>query len=387
MGSSQDQAVFDQIDRIRAHREAFAGLARRLVGDVIQAVAPEGPLVEIGAGDGQLHAWLPASAQARLMCTEPRGVGLARLKAAGIRAERGSADALPVPEGEAAAVLGLCVLDVVERPAAVAAELHRVLRPGGYVIHWLDMTTELGPALRELQPTGVVTLPNVFADPSAAAWPEDLFLVPRAQVDLVIDVLGSAEHPGAGLLRRYRRKFDRPFSAAKAAAAFNQLNDDPQSRPLLRRAFADAMRLGTPAQQAQLRGFEGRPVSSARFFAGRLQRLFADGFAVAHNEVIAVGDVQPRGEEPYRYRSLVAGASRSLQALPETVLDVSAPSPGPGERLVEPGMHTFVARRLSLPCPTLRCSAVRCAGRQRSPSRKGRHDAGRVVTAVRRSVL
>lgn len=304
-------------------------------------------MIEIGSGDGQLHGWLPESARARLLCTEPRGVGLGRLQAAGIEAQRASADALPVPDGSTAAVVGLCVLDVVERPEAVATELRRVLRVGGHVIHWLDMTTELAPALRELQASGVVTLPNVFEDPTGAGWPEDLFLVPRDQLDLVLEVLHRVGHPAGPVLRRYRARFARPFSATRATAAFNALNDDPETRPMLRRAFSDAMRLASPAQQTQLRGFQGRPVSSAGFFAARLKRLFSEGFAVAHNAIISVGEVQPRTEGDAGYRSLVAGASRTLPTPPEVRLDVSAPLPGPDERLVELGMHTFVARRLS----------------------------------------
>lgn len=350
MGSSakraKDEAVFAWIDRIRTHRQAFGSLARRLVGDVVHAVAPKGPLLEIGAGDGQLHRWLPESARARVLCTEPRGLGLERLQAAGIRAEKASADALPVADGSIAAVLGLCVLDVVERPEAVVEELRRVLRPGGHVVHWLDMTTDLALAIRELHGNGLVPLPNVFADPSATTWPEDLFVVPRGQLDALLEVLRSAGHPAAAPLVRYRSRFARPFSASKATAAFNALNDDPQARPLLRQAFADALRLSTPSQRARLESFEGRPVSSARFLASRLRRLFSVGFTVAHNSVIAVGEVQPRGDAPHRYRSLVAGASRSLSDVPDTVLDASAPRPRDDERLLELGMHTFVASRL-----------------------------------------
>lgn len=350
MGSSakraKDEAVFAQIDRIRAHRQAFGSLARRLVADVVHAVTPEGPLLEIGAGDGQLHAWLPESAQARLLCTEPRGMGLERLRAAGIRAEKAGADALPVADGSTAAVLGLCVLDVVERPEAVVEEIRRVLRPGGHVVHWLDMTTDLALAIRELHGRGLVPLPNVFADPSATIWPEDLFVVPQAQLDAVLEVLRGAGHPAAAPLGRYRSRFARSFSASKATAAFNVLNDDPQMRPLLRQAFADALRLAVPSQRARLESFEGRPVSSARFFASRLQRLFSAGFAVAHNSVIAVGETLPRRDAPHRYRSLVAGTSRSLPDLPDTVLDTSAPRPRDDEQLLELGVHTFVASRL-----------------------------------------
>ncbi len=351
MGSSSkrasDQAVFAQIDRIRAHRRTFGALARRLVTDVVETVAPDGPLVEVGAGDGQLHAWLPDSARARLLCTEPRGVGLGRLQAAGIEAQRASADALPVSDGSTAAVLGLCVLDVVQRPEAVVAEFRRVLRVGGHAIHWLDMTTELGPALLELQPTGGVTLPNVFGDPSRTTWPEDLFVVPGEQLDLILEVLQRAAHAAEPVLRRYRQRFARPFSVTRATAAFNALNDDPQTRPMLRQAFSEAMRLASPAERTRLRGFQGRPMSSSAFLAARLQRLFSEGFAIVHNAIISVGEVQPRTEDGAGYRSLVAGASRTLPSPPSERLDASAPLPGAEQRLVELGMHTFVARRMS----------------------------------------
>jgi len=100
-----------------------------------------GTVVEIGAGTGLNLAHYPTSVD-RLVLTEPEPAMLAQLRdrlgevAVGIAvtAERASASSLPLGDGEADAVVCTLVLCTVPDPAAVLAEVRRVLRPGGRLV-------------------------------------------------------------------------------------------------------------------------------------------------------------------------------------------------------------------------------------------------------------
>src|SRR5207237_846916 len=75
--------------------------------------------------------------------TEPSEPFVAALRAKypGARAVRAEATALPFAPGSVGAVLGLCVFDTPPDLASVRDELARVLRPGGAVVHVLDLAT------------------------------------------------------------------------------------------------------------------------------------------------------------------------------------------------------------------------------------------------------
>lgn len=349
------QAIVDRLSLLRDHRAPFAGLARTLVQQVLDAlpIPAEGPVVEIGAGDGQLRSWLPPSLLPRVVHTEPQSLGVEQIRQADPEAkvEQASAEQLPFEDGQVAAVIGLCVLDTIGRADAVTRELRRVLRPGGYVIHLLDMTPEIGPALRQLSRSEILPLPNVFTDPCAASWTEDLFLVPRRQIKMVIDVLRSAEHPGWRVLNRYRASLTRrPFSASRAADAFNAINDDGEIRQAFRQLFREAIERASPEQRQALAGFEGRPVSSARFLSGRLRESLSPGFVCERDEILVAAERQPRtADQSHRYLSRTVGYTRELPHPPTTCLaSPTPPSLRDDERLVELGMHAYVARRENL---------------------------------------
>lgn len=121
-------------DRLVAPTEkaCFQRWRRDLLADLA------GVVVEIGAGTGANLAHYPAAVR-RLVLTEPEQAMLDRLAPAlgrvgpGIDVElhRTSADRLPLADGAADAVVCTLVLCSVPDPAAVLAEVRRVLRPGG----------------------------------------------------------------------------------------------------------------------------------------------------------------------------------------------------------------------------------------------------------------
>lgn len=130
-----------------------------------------GTVVELGAGTGANLTHYPAAVE-RLVLTEPEPAMLDQLRArlagtgpdgprarpeggseadrpvlAGTDVEvcRASASSLPVGDGEADAVVATLVLCSVPDPAAVLAEVRRVLRPGGQLVFLEHVAAEDRP--------------------------------------------------------------------------------------------------------------------------------------------------------------------------------------------------------------------------------------------------
>jgi ubiquinone/menaquinone biosynthesis C-methylase UbiE len=92
-----------------------------------------GRVVEVGAGDGRNFARYPATVE-EILAVEPEpGLRALAEQAADDRTHvlDGSAEALPIGDGEADAVVMSLVLCTVPDQAAALAEARRVLRPGG----------------------------------------------------------------------------------------------------------------------------------------------------------------------------------------------------------------------------------------------------------------
>jgi SAM-dependent methyltransferase len=357
--SSRNHPLFRTLRTLRDHRRPFERLARNLVRDLLkQHVADaKGPIVEIGTGDGQLLDWLPDDVVGRMFHTEVVASAARDLAQRRPHAAIGmaSAEALPVADATAAAVIGLCVLDVVPDGGAVAREVARVLRSGGHFIHVLDMTTHLGGWFRELVQGGVVPLPNVFFDPSAAHWPEDLFLAPAAQLRQIVGLLTAANHPLAAPLRQYVTLFETdPFPEERALSEFARISADADLRPALRHIFQTAMKLADPALRAELASYQGCVLSSSRYFERRLRQWFSpeSGFEVVESDVVNTSErTQLSKNRPFTYESLCVGERRTLPALPEVPRQPRSPSealddPRPNQLIRELGVFVFVARRI-----------------------------------------
>jgi SAM-dependent methyltransferase len=144
--------------RLFAWGLAHAGDAeRRLYGARKQALFAglSGTVVEIGAGAGPNAAYLPAGT--RWLAVEPNVYFHPHLRraaeASGLALEivPGAAEALPLPDASADAVVSTLVLCSVADPMRALAEARRVLRPGGRLLFVEHVAAEPGTWLRRLQ--------------------------------------------------------------------------------------------------------------------------------------------------------------------------------------------------------------------------------------------
>lgn len=352
--AAADLAVVKKLRDVRKHRQPYAKLGRRLLADLLTRFIPEGdqPIVEIGAGDGQFREWLPERVLSRVTHTEPLAIAARdmRKRFPSARVTRASAEHLPFGDGEVACVIASCVLDVVPDGAAVAREVARVLRPGGVFIHWLDMSTRLNDAFEVLNRADLVPLPNVFSDPSAARWPEDMFLASRGDLTLVLEILDRHRHPFAKPLRQYLAVFAHlPHTLRPALAEYNQLSESGTLRSALQGMFRAAAELAEPRLAERVASLQGRPVASSRFFESRLKSYFTAeaGFETLCSEIVANAElVAVQGDPDTLYFGSCVGEQRILPAVPQTRLCPDGPLPGPGQMLRELGAFAFVAKRV-----------------------------------------
>jgi ubiquinone/menaquinone biosynthesis C-methylase UbiE len=349
--AAPEGAVFEKLTDVRRERAPYQEIAKRIIATVLESYPPVGggPVVEIGAGDGQLRELLPDDITARIVHTEPtvRGVTELGRRYPGARIERAPVERLPFTDGEVSAVLGLCVLDLVPDLRRAVRELARVLAPGAPVVHFLDLSPFLRTVFERLVPLGLVPMPNVFDDPCANHWPEDLFFLEATRLGRILEVLKRQGHPLATPLAQYARLFQNgAFDVEQAIVELDQLAASEPLRRSLRDVFRDAYRNASPAEREQLGEFRGHAVSSSRELATRLLGHFSadPSFRVEVADILAASDTVP-ASGPIHYESLTVGEHRRLPEAPPVTLVERVLSPEPYELVREHGILCFVATR------------------------------------------
>jgi SAM-dependent methyltransferase len=348
-----DDSLQGSLGLLERRRAPYAEALAAIAGDVLARFPPlDGrPLLEIGAGNGQLRAWLPAPLRARVVHSEPSAAAARALhrRAGGAAVIRAAAEALPVSSGACGAALGLCVFDAVADAAAAAAELARAVAPGGRFIHLIDMATLLEQPFAKLATSGLVPIPNVFGDPGDHEWPLDIVLLERRWLANLLRFAAQAGHPFAATFTPVFAPFlAEPFDAATATAAFKAIAGSGDRRRTLAALLASASRLFVAQGHTPV---EPLPFHSARYLQSLMQTaLGGAGFTIELSEIIARAIRRPAAadEQALRYRSLCVGHERLESALPRRLL-LAGPAPEPpppGEILVEAGVFAFVARRL-----------------------------------------
>jgi hypothetical protein len=295
------------LERLQSERTLFEPAAARVVQAALARAGLEGgagPVVEIGSGGGQLRRWLPAPLLPAMVHTESEPAFARRLQQAVPQAtvQVARAEALPYADGSVAGVLGLCVLDVVDLEA-VAAELQRVLEPGGCAVQFWDMAPSMRWLCQREAEQGGVLLPGCFSDPVVraelpaelqAALPpldflQDLVSVPSVQLQSLIALLrpGPTELiDGASLerLARYVETFDKagpssagglPAASAEAARALAWLCEDEGEAYACKRLLLNAWLMLKQARGGDKLPLELRQVSSAQALSERLTEAFA----------------------------------------------------------------------------------------------------------------
>ena len=105
-------------------------ISPELIAEALSALCPpDGAVVDIGCGRGATLDWLRAHSDYDL-----RGVEADPDYAVACGALTGRAEALPLADDSCDAALMECVFSLLDDPAAAAAELSRVLRPGGVLL-------------------------------------------------------------------------------------------------------------------------------------------------------------------------------------------------------------------------------------------------------------
>jgi SAM-dependent methyltransferase len=352
----RDGALRATLDLLARRRAPYADVLAAIAGDLLARFPPiDGrPVLEIGAGTGQLRGWLPADLRARALHTEPSAAaaGGLRMGDAAAAVVRAAAEALPVAGGACGAVVGLCVFDAVADAAAAAGEIARALAPGGRFVHLLDMATLLEQPFGKLAASGLVPIPNVFGDPGDHEWPLDIVLLKRDWLAHLLRFAAGAGHPFAAAFAPIFAPFlGDTFDVNVATNAFKAIAGSGERRRALAAALTSASRLSV-AQG-------GRPVEPLPFHSGRyLQSLLAAsftaaGFVIELSAIVARAARRPANadERGLRYRSLCLGHERLESAQPRRRLTDAADEPPPGEILVEAGLFAFVARKTGTQMP------------------------------------
>lgn len=360
------------IEHLARVRKPWNALTQRIVCAALAKWLPPSPaaIVEIGAGGGQLRDWLPPEIAAITTHTEPSQPFFDTLRARHPNANllRADASALPFASGSVDALLALCVFDTLRDLDSVRDESERVIRPGGSVIHFLDLSTSPDCLFPELIAGGEIPLTNFAGEPALLEVLTDVqkrLLPPVDEFDDVLAVkwdafrelvvmLEQAKHPLTAELGPYANVTRSDWlDPERIADSFMSASADPSRLLALNKAL---LKLTLSAKQLG-RDWPLRAVSLRTHIRTKLCAAFdvVHGFAVEFAGPISAREVVTRNDEDVQFVLRHAGRTVKRAELPtrdygkpveelegsaEAIRIVNA-----GEVLRETTVEVFAARR------------------------------------------
>jgi SAM-dependent methyltransferase len=157
--------------RASAYERGFARLTAHAAGPLLDAAGagPDTRLLDIGTGPGVVAgAGAARGARVTAVDAEPSMAEAAARNVPGLDVRVAVLPDLPLSDGEFDAVTGNFVIHATGDPAAVLAELRRVLRSGGR----LALTTWVDP------PPPVLGIAREAIDAAGVPWPPDIPAAP-----------------------------------------------------------------------------------------------------------------------------------------------------------------------------------------------------------------
>jgi SAM-dependent methyltransferase len=154
-------AAMAAMDGYRAYRDGSLAASWSRFSD---ADVDGRDVLDFGCGNGPLSLYLAATRSPRSITgvdlyadaiarAQTALAGMDSAPAMPVRFRIGGADGMPVPDGSADTLLAFDCLEHVMDPAAILAEWHRVLRPGGKaLIEWFPYAGPHGPHMDSLIP-------------------------------------------------------------------------------------------------------------------------------------------------------------------------------------------------------------------------------------------
>ncbi len=361
------------LDRVR---RSWAPLVQRIVQATLAHFGPRigEAIVEIGSGSGQLREWLPNHISASLIHTEPSEPYLELLRQRFPTAQTcvASATSLPFESGSVGGVLALCVLDTVDDLGSVRDELRRVLRPGGVLLHYLDLSTSPYALFPDLLARDQLPLTNFASDqglvevlteqqkailPPAEPF-DDVLAVDGVLFSRFVAMLRELRHPIMADLGPYQQLHPkRSLDPERLAHEFMRWSASPDQLRRLNRALLGVTLLG---QQLGWR-WPSESLSSRSAFREKLLTAFSEqhGFQIElASPVIASQMEAAREEQSFQERYFTRHAGRTVTRTDPPTVPSAVPVesfedlpiskghvPRPGERFRTTTVEVFVARR------------------------------------------